>query len=226
MRTLQQIIHELSQIPAGSLVVRNDRNETRYLYSYSQHGLRHFPTVPSELLSEALHLNDLRFLLEEELKFYFQQLLSSEVKKIKKTIKTNRQRCLARIIANHRPYPETHTIYTPHGDFVASKTEALISMQLIQMKVKFYYEKRLQITKDYAIFPDFTLIINGQEYYYEHLGKMHEASYRANWQKRLKDYHSVGIYEGDRLFTTTEYNNCVDMVKIQEELEAFIQSKM
>ena len=226
MRTLQQLIHELSQIPAGSLVIRNDRNETRYLYSYSQHGLRHFPTVPPDLIPIALHLNDLCFLLQEELAFYFQQLQSSEIKKIKKTIKDQRQQCLARIIADHRPYPETHTIYTLHGDFVSSKTEALISMILMQMKVKFYYEKRLQITKDYAIFPDFTLIINGKEYYYEHLGKMHDPTYRTSWQKRLQDYHSIGIYEGDRLFTTTEYNNCVDMLQIRNELESFIQSKM
>ncbi|MBQ7916919.1 MAG: hypothetical protein IJ315_09095 [Firmicutes bacterium] len=226
MRTLQQVITELSNIPAGCLISRTDRPTPRYFYHYYDHGDRHQPQVPEHLVAQAIAMDKHLAALMEELSFHQKRLAPENVRQLANEIRANRQRVLARIIADHRPYTEKHNIYTLHGDYVASKTQALLSMILDKLKVKYHYKKPLYITKTRSILPTFTLMINGKPYYYEHLGQFQDAEHFAAWQKRLQDYHSLGIYEGNQLLITTENDNILDLLKIQNTIQDFIRSKM
>ena len=210
MLSLSQVTRQLALIPDGQLYIRSGR----YYYRYCHWG-KHFEwPIPQELHEVARKLDDERRYLERE----FKQIIAY--------ISMQRRKQLARIIADHRPYKERYIYYTSHGDYVSSKSEALISMLLMQMKIKFHYELPLKVGEHQFYHPDFTLYINGQVYYYEHLGRMQDPEYAAGWQKRLEMYHSMGIYENDRLFVTQEYGAGLDLMEIEQQLQKFIQSKI
>ncbi|MBQ7916339.1 MAG: hypothetical protein IJ315_06085 [Firmicutes bacterium] len=225
MRTLEQVFYELSRIPDGSLWIRQDRPNQKYRYRYSHYGLRFCPLVPPELINTAIQLDTKRQHLQTEFDFLLNSVDSKAAAKYRKRLKAERRRQLAGILASHRLYKERYIYYTPHGDYVSSKSEALISMLLMLMGITFHYELPLEISNKQFIRPDFTLIINGQRYYYEHLGKTHEPNYMHTWKQRLAQYHANNIFENDLLLVTTESDKGLDLLAIGRQIEKFIQSK-
>ncbi|MBQ7916510.1 MAG: hypothetical protein IJ315_06955 [Firmicutes bacterium] len=226
MMTLSQVTRQLAVIPDGQLHIRTDRKEAGYYYRYSHWGKRFEWPIPQELQERARQLDDERMRLEEEFKRVLLSVPTAQAKQAVKYIKEQRRQQLARIIADHRPYKERYIYYTPHGDYVSSKSEALISMLLMQMKIKFHYELPLKVGEHQYYHPDFTLYINGQVYYYEHLGKMQDPEYISGWKKRLEMYHSMNIWENDRLFITQENGTGLDLMDIARQLRKVIQAKI
>ncbi|MDF2957235.1 MAG: ATPase/5-3 helicase helicase subunit RecD of the DNA repair enzyme RecBCD [Candidatus Alkanophagales archaeon MCA70_species_1] len=82
-----------------------------------------------------------------------------------------------------------------------SKIEYIIASILDESGIKFEYEPE-DFWLEYRIKPDFKLIINGENYYWEHLGLMEYRAYRNRWFYKKQIYEKLGII--DKLITTTE----------------------
>jgi thymidylate kinase len=87
------------------------------------------------------------------------------------------------------------------GDMVRSKSEVIIANMLHEREISFYYEKPL-IAKDGSMYlPDFTLVIRGEEYYWEHLGMLDKPEYQRHWEEKQSWYEQ---HFSGQLVTTTE----------------------
>ncbi len=89
---------------------------------------------------------------------------------------------------------EQHKYRTARGEYVRSQDEVIIADTLNEMGIQYEYEKRLfhpEIRE--MILPDFTVIWNGQIFFWEHLGMIKDAEYRQKWEIRKKWYHEAGL---------------------------------
>jgi len=95
-------------------------------------------------------------------------------------------------------------IYQPDkGIFVKSKIEYIIYTALKSKGIEFQYEKELRFkNKSYPIHPDFSIMSNGQTYFWEHLGELDAKDYYKKWLQRKKDFQDNGFY--DNLITTDD----------------------
>lgn len=102
-------------------------------------------------------------------------------------------------------YQENLVHKTYSGNFVRSKSEALIDMVLYKSKIPFRYECLLQLG-DTFLYPDFTIRHprTGQVYYWEHFGMMDNANYCQKAYSKLQLYSLHGIYPTIQLITTYE----------------------
>lgn len=102
-------------------------------------------------------------------------------------------------------YPEQLKYKSCKNEYVRSKSEALIAMNLYMEKIAYRYECELKIGKA-VFYPDFTILhpLTGKEIYWEHFGKMDLPEYAKNAADKLHMYARNGIYPGDRLITTYE----------------------
>lgn len=102
-------------------------------------------------------------------------------------------------------YPEKLNYRTYSGNYVRSKSEAIIEMFLCKYKVPFRYECALQLGGVY-IYPDFTIRHpkTGEVYYWEHFGLMDDLTYIKNTTSKIQLYASNGIIPTIQLITTYE----------------------
>lgn len=99
------------------------------------------------------------------------------------------------------------------GHKVRSKSEAIIAYSLNMAGLKYVYEKPLyDKNKNYYV-PDFTVYYRGNEYYWEHLGKLDDGNYALEWYKKEKWYNAN--FPG-KLITTIDYNNYKDLKENQD----------
>lgn len=99
-----------------------------------------------------------------------------------------------------------HLIHkTYSGNFVRSKSEALIDMFLFKNYIPFRYECSLELD-NILLYPDFTIRHpkTGKLFYWEHFGLMDQATYRKNACSKLQLYISNGIIPNLQLITTYE----------------------
>ena len=83
---------------------------------------------------------------------------------------------------------------TTQGEAVRSKSEVIIANLLAAHKIEYSYEKPLQLS-DVTRYPDFTIEDDesGITYYWEHCGLLHEPTYEARWNAKLKWYEANDI---------------------------------
>lgn len=78
---------------------------------------------------------------------------------------------------------------TLKGDMVRSKSEVIIANILFNEKINYEYEKELHYKAGaHPIKPDFTIYVNGNEYYWEHLGMVGIEEYDNRWQWKKQIY--------------------------------------
>lgn len=102
-------------------------------------------------------------------------------------------------------HPE-HLIHkTYSGNYVRSKSEALIDMFLFKNKIPFRYECPLELD-NILLYPDFTIRhpTTGKMFYWEHFGLMDQSIYRKSTCSKLQLYISNGIIPSVQLITTYE----------------------
>ena len=101
-------------------------------------------------------------------------------------------------------YESGKKISTLSQYFVRSKSEAIITNMLCEREIPFKYEEPLFAPDGTMFLPDFTVKFRGEEYYWEHVGRTHDASYMAHWAKKEAWYqkHFPG-----KLLVTYESNN-------------------
>jgi ATP-dependent exoDNAse (exonuclease V) alpha subunit len=80
------------------------------------------------------------------------------------------------------------------GDMVRSKSEVIIANLLHERDIEFRYEKPLYAPDGTMYLPDFTLTWAGEEWYWEHLGRLDLPQYKEKWEKKEKWYqkHFLG----------------------------------
>ncbi|NRS50458.1 hypothetical protein [Brevibacillus sp. HB2.2] len=99
---------------------------------------------------------------------------------------------------------------TTKGDLVRSKSEVIIANLLHQYGVSYEYEKELGYGSGSRLSPDFTITINGEEFYWEHLGLIGNMEYDSHWVKKQTVYEEyfpgqlVVSYENPYLTTSAE----------------------
>ena len=91
---------------------------------------------------------------------------------------------------------ESGKVYrTDSGDMVRSKQERFVANLLTSEGISFEYERKLSSWDGSLRYPDFTLFINGEQYYWEHWGMVDDYSYRQNIAKRIRWYREHGYYD-------------------------------
>ena len=91
---------------------------------------------------------------------------------------------------------ESEKVYrTDSGDMVRSKQERFVANLLTSEGVSFEYERELSSWDGSSRYPDFTLFINGELYYWEHWGMVDDYSYRQYIAKKIRWYREHGYYD-------------------------------
>ena len=102
-------------------------------------------------------------------------------------------------------YPENLIHKAASGNYVRSKSEAMIDSVLYKNKIPYRYESLLQLG-DIHMYPDFTIRHpkTGEIYYWEHFGLMDDTNYSKKAFSKLQTYTSNGIIPTVQLSTTYE----------------------
>jgi len=102
-------------------------------------------------------------------------------------------------------YPEYLTHKTTKGHYVRSKSEAMIAHILYTNQIPYRYECALYLN-DSVYYPDFTIRHphTGEIIYWEHFGKMDDASYIQKTYTKLQTYTEFGLLPDIHVITTFE----------------------
>ncbi len=225
-RKIEDIQSLLSSYPQGKLICCHHQNHCKWYHS-NGHQKTYIPKSNrilaeqlaakkylSAILSSLLHEKKaLDFYLrhhandsEQEKQFFqdnsgYQELLSPYFQPLSQELSKWMQEDYDR----NRKYPEFLIHKTISGQFVRSKSEAMIASFLNHHQIPFRYECALSL--DHMIFyPDFTIRhpVTGEFYYWEHFGKADDPSYIKNMCNKLQIYASNGIIPSVQLITTYE----------------------
>ncbi len=110
-------------------------------------------------------------------------------------------------------YEEGKIHKTLAGIMVRSKSEVIIANLLHERYIPFKYEVPLYAPDGTFYIPDFTIIWNGEEWYWEHLGMLDREEYRNHWEVKEKWYKMHGFHE--RLIITDEKEG-IDSKKFEQ----------
>jgi len=117
---------------------------------------------------------------------------------------------------------------TLSGEMVRSKSEVIIADKLTRYQIPFEYEKRLE-AGGYGFWPDFTIKVGDQTYYWEHLGLLDLEQYRQNWaiKKAWYDQYFPGqlliTEEGSTVSQSAELLIKKHLLKDTEEAEPSVE---
>ena len=75
------------------------------------------------------------------------------------------------------------------GDMVRSKSELIIANLLVERGISFEYEMPLLAPDGTMYLPDFSIVHQGEKWFWEHWGMMSEAEYRDHRQAKLAWYN-------------------------------------
>lgn len=96
--------------------------------------------------------------------------------------------------ANGRLYDAAHVHRTANGEMVCSKSEVIVADTLLRLGVAYAYEQLLVMEDGTRRLPDFTIRHpDGRPVYWEHLGMLGLAGYRADWDAKKDWYADHGI---------------------------------
>lgn len=97
---------------------------------------------------------------------------------------------------------EELTYVTDRGDLVRSKLEKMTADALYQLGIPYLYEKKVRVGyHDYL--PDFTILDpnTGETVYLEAFGLMDQPDYAKRAIKKIHDYETAGIMNGENLIS-------------------------
>lgn len=228
---MQIVLQSQKSHSAGALLIKHKKNPNErpeIYYRYSKDGVRHLKKVPFE-----------------EREVYEKQILAikeqdKEARAIKEKI--NRLQICFRalhckpeqyISKNGDLYPPapTSTFYTKglrhltlHGEYVRSKSEALLANLLFYHGIPYEYEKAVDL-KGYTIHPDFTITLpDGAKLFWEHLGMLDDPVYAKKWAIKNQTYLQSGIAEGNGLIITRDKDGIFDPIDASIKLKTYCRA--
>ena len=116
-------------------------------------------------------------------------------------------------------YEEGKIHRTLTEQMVRSKSEVIIANMLADRDILFKYEVPLYAPDGTFYLPDFTITWRGEEWYWEHLGMLHDERYRNHWETKEAWYEKHGF--ADRLITTSEtsgFDSTIVLEALKERL--------
>jgi hypothetical protein len=88
----------------------------------------------------------------------------------------------------------SHVHRTANGEMVRSKSEVIVADTFKRLDIRYVYEERLFMPDGTYRDPDFTIRPPGARIiYWEHLGMLGRAGYRADWEAKMSWYAEHGI---------------------------------
>jgi hypothetical protein len=97
-------------------------------------------------------------------------------------------------LGDGRVVDAAHVHRTARDELVISKSEVIVADALNDLRLDYRYEQELQFPGEIARHPDFTIARPGSTpVYWEHLGMLDRAGYRADWAARKRWYASHDI---------------------------------
>ncbi len=120
-------------------------------------------------------------------------------------------------------YPENKIHSTPSGILVRSKSESMIATLLHLNHIPYRYEQTLYLGT-HPYYPDFTIKhpVTGKIYYWEHVGKMDNPTYRDSAYRKLYIYSQHQIHFSGQLITTIETKDVpLTTQKIQSKINEY-----
>lgn len=97
-------------------------------------------------------------------------------------------------LGDGRVVDAAHVHRTARDELVISKSEVIVADALNDLGLDYRYEQKLEFPGEIARHPDFTIRRPGSiPVYWEHLGMLDRAGYRADWAARKAWYETHGI---------------------------------
>ena len=106
-------------------------------------------------------------------------------------------------------YDPGDNLLTNKGERVRSKSEKIIADKLFELNIPYVYEAPLVLPGFGTIHPDFTIlnVALRKTVYFEHFGLMANPSYAVSAFKKINAYAQAGLWFGDGLLYTFEYES-------------------
>ena len=120
-------------------------------------------------------------------------------------------------------YPEGLKIKAPKGEYVRSKSEAMIAQALFDNNIPYRYEN-LHMIYDWEIATDFTVLHpkTHEIILWEHFGKVDDPKYQHKITSKLLRYFKAGYLPGKNLIITFEdTNNPISYIDIVETVKKY-----
>ncbi|HIU16957.1 MAG TPA: AAA family ATPase [Candidatus Avidesulfovibrio excrementigallinarum] len=108
------------------------------------------------------------------------------------------------------------------GTLLRSKSELIIYNMLLAAGLNPVYEASLA-WEDGKVLPDFTMTVNAQKVYWEHLGMLGNSAYKQHWEDKQRRYLAHGISEqaGNLILSyDNPLNGALDSQQIAASIEA------
>jgi hypothetical protein len=91
-------------------------------------------------------------------------------------------------------FDAAHSHRTANGEMVCSKSEVIVANTLRTLGIAYRYEEPLQLEDGSQRLPDFTFDSpDGRPVYWEHLGMLGRADYRADWESKRRKLADNGV---------------------------------
>lgn len=234
-KDLQVLSETLARLPLGSLYPSKKGNRIYYYHQYYAQKKRYQKYVRladvEELrtqLSMRAELEARKKELQREIQYVtrFLKILKINVDDVRKGDQQriqeremlHRQKRERANAAKMDPYGN-RKVCTNNGEYVRSKSEALIANLLAQNQILYAYEKPLWLGNS-RFHPDFTIELDDRTFYWEHCGMMQDPQYAENWSQKRKLYAEYGIREGKNLIITYDDDDGgIDTSEIQKLIE-------
>ena len=120
-------------------------------------------------------------------------------------------RAVAGALVNRKGWYEEGRIHEAlSGEMVRSKSELVIANLLHERDVPFEYEVPLRATDGTMYLPDFTVVWQGEKWFWEHWGMVSDKDYRAHREKKIAWYEEhfpgrlIETFEGRDLSAQAE----------------------
>ena len=107
-------------------------------------------------------------------------------------------------------FPEEKVFATKRGEFVRSKSEAMIADAYYDMGIPYKYDYPVEVEPGRYRYVDFAVldVRNGKVFYHEHLGRLDDLSYLRKNMRKLKEYQAIKVFSGKNLILTMETEEC------------------
>jgi len=241
---IERLSKEIKKLPEGKLIVAQSKNSYKW-YCSDGHTKKYIKKQEKELaaalakkkyltlqLEEAIHeKRAIQFYLEhhvEEIPKSIQLITESEeYRNLLSTVfeveREDLRRWMRETYEKNPHFPEKLTHKTSTGEYVRSKSEAIIHSYLTSYKIPFRYECVLRLGK-HTYYPDFTIRHpkTGEYIYFEHFGKMDDPQYARKAFKKLEVYQEHGIIPGKNLIMTFETEqNPLSVAMVEKIIEYY-----
>ncbi len=122
-------------------------------------------------------------------------------------------------------FGEATEFKTLRGEYVRSKSEKILADYFFTNQIPYQYEPRFELDDYRSKYPDFVLynVRKRKTIYWEHLGKVDDASYVIRNMSKLMDYEKNGLILGDNLIVTMEtLERPLDIRIVEEKVRLFL----